>query len=197
MFQIRFLVTHIYSLFDGLPELNETKTETNETWNIFRIAFNISAIEPTIDTYRDQLMHLSRLNIDKPQAQLYKPSEFKTFPLRVALGLMHSNFKLLWKPCMESIESFAHGLTIEDFWPVFLTKIKSINKYLEEVGKQRLDEEEQGILAGLRKGLFKKGDKEPDFLKFRIMLWNCMAEFPDVVHQKNRDVVPIFFDFIE
>ena len=35
-----------------------------------------------------------------------------------------------------------------------------------------------------------------DHANFRYLLWKAMAEFPEVVEQRSRDIVPLFFRFL-
>lgn len=38
--------------------------------------------------------------------------------------------------------------------------------------------------------------EKPDEVNFRFYLWKSMHLFPELCEKKNRDVVPLFFDFI-
>lgn len=38
--------------------------------------------------------------------------------------------------------------------------------------------------------------EKPDEVNFRFYLWKSMHLFPELCEKKNRDLVPLFFDFI-
>lgn len=38
--------------------------------------------------------------------------------------------------------------------------------------------------------------EKPDEVNFRFYLWKSMRLFPELCEKKNRDLVPLFFDFI-
>ncbi|XP_068083874.1 small subunit processome component 20 homolog [Anabrus simplex] len=40
-------------------------------------------------------------------------------------------------------------------------------------------------------------DDKPDYINYRILLWNALAEFPEVCEAKNRDLTPLFLSFVE
>ena len=38
--------------------------------------------------------------------------------------------------------------------------------------------------------------EKPDHVNFRFYLWKSMRLFSDLCEKKNRDIVPLFFDFM-
>lgn len=183
-----------------MDELNCIKTENNDVWKIFSICFDVESLEPNVSTYREQLKNLSHLNFDKPQSTLYKNTDFKTYPLRYLLGVLYMNFKLLWKPTIEIITSQANGMAVfEDFWQVFLNQLHVALKNIENVPDTAITANSNitcDFLSDLYTKIYGINDK-PDYHHYRLLLWNCMEEFPDLIHTKNRDVTTIFINFVK
>jgi U3 small nucleolar RNA-associated protein 20 len=40
-------------------------------------------------------------------------------PLRYFFGVLYENFKLIWTPVVELIQSYASSMKMNDFWSVF------------------------------------------------------------------------------
>ncbi|EFA12725.1 small subunit processome component 20 homolog [Tribolium castaneum] len=199
--EIRLVTAHLYSLFEDLPEFDLRHSSDPDTpkekFQIFTICYKIESIESQVQTYRDQLQNLEKLNFDKPQMIMCLKTEFRTIPLRYLCGTLYINFKLLWEPVVQIIEGHAHGLEIGEFWEVFGAELRTV------VGRVR-DEGEKGeefdakweVINELWKksGEFKSG---PDYANYRLLLWKALGLFPDIAEAKTRDVSDLLLDFIE
>lgn len=197
--QVRLLVSHIYSLFETLPELTENSVlEKPEDWNVFSICYNVENTESLVQTYRDQLQNLQKLSYDKPQGILCKNSDFQTIPLKYLLGVLYINFQLIWEPVISIITSYAHGMAINLFWEVFSKKLFETDEHI--LKNYKLGEISVGLDCGVINDLFRemyKIESAPDFVNYRQLLWKAMCEFPDIAEARNRDVAPLMLKFVE
>lgn len=194
--QVRLLTAHIYSLFNDLKELPSI-SET-ERWNIFNICYNVEATHAQVDTYRDILNNLEKLNFEKQQMTICKNTEFKLIPLRFFCGILYQNFQLLWDPVLNVISSHAHGLDISEFWPIFVAELKGCVSRIRNP-PEKLDvviSTNCSFLKEVYETTYTLNDK-PDFVNYRLLLWKGMLLFSDVAEARNRDVSELFLTFIE
>lgn len=194
--EVRLLTTHIYSLFNKVPNLN-LKNST-EDWNIFHICYAVESISPQVDTYRDQLQNLEKLSFEKQQMQMCKNTEFKLVPLRYLCGVLYMNFQLLWDPVSNIINSHAHGLNQTDFWLVFGKQLKFAAEHAKnKVTEKNIDLEcNCEFIKDLYFDMYKLEGK-PDYVNYRLLLWKTLFLFPEVAEAKTRDVSELFLKFIE
>jgi len=75
---------------------------------LFEICRQAEMIEPTIQTYRDKLVHLRKLDVMLEKNQL-PVGPYELVPLRYLLGNLSINFTLLWEPVKELVKSYAEG----------------------------------------------------------------------------------------
>lgn len=193
------MVTHIYSLFESLPELTEKSTlENPENWNVFTLCNNVEMTESLVQTYRDQLQNLQKLSYDKPQGILCQNTEFSSVPLKYLLGVLYINFQLLWQPVFAIITSYAQGMPAKVFWEVFSQKLFDTDKHLKEGCKIDAMQLCSGcdVIDDLCLESFTV-KTTPDFVNYRLLLWKAMCEFPEIAEARNRDVVPLALKFIE
>ncbi|KAJ8922427.1 hypothetical protein NQ315_004373 [Exocentrus adspersus] len=192
--EVRLLTSHIYSFFDNLAEF-KLKYSTNpdakeEKWRVFSICYAVEAMEPQVDTYRNQLQNLEKFYYDQPQMLMCIQTDFKTIPLRYLCGALYINFQLLWEPVTKIIASHAGGLDINVFWGVFGKELKNVCdniRHPKEIDVYELDDRKCDALA----------DKvKPDFSNYRLLLWKAMSMFPDIAEAKTRDVSELVLEFI-
>lgn len=169
-----------------------------EDWSLFSICHKVECITPHVHTYREQLIHLDKLNFERPQVSLCKNTDFKTIPLRFLCGALYMNLNLLWDPLIKLIASHAAGLDINTFWNVYVEELKTavVNIMKEE----SIDEDVGNFGCDLLNGLFKNVysiSVKPDFRNYRIHLWKAMCLFPEIAEAKTRDVSVLLLDFIE
>ncbi|RZB39164.1 small subunit processome component 20 -like, partial [Asbolus verrucosus] len=128
--EIRLLTAHLYTFFEHLSEFDLKHSSDpdvpKEEFAVFSICYRVESIDPQVHTYRDQLQNLEKLNFDKPQMIMCNKTDFKTIPLRYLCGCLYINFKLLWDPVMNIIETHAHGLKVDEFWGVYGEELKKV-----------------------------------------------------------------------
>lgn len=200
---MRLLTTHIYTFFEAIPEFKLKHSDDPEVpvedFKVFSLCYRTESIDPQVDTYRDQLLALEKLNFDKPQMIMCNQTEFKTIPLRYLCGCSYMNFQLLWDPISKMIETHAHGLEINTFWQIFGNELKSVNQNIDEqqvVNTIDVIQTKCDFLGDLYQDSQKITSK-PDFINHRLLLWKSMTEFADIAEAKTRDVAELLLNFIE
>nr|CAD7580891.1 unnamed protein product [Timema californicum] len=120
-------------------------------------------------------------------------------PLRYLLGVLFVNFQLLWKPVTRLVVSYARGLPSAEFWEVFHEQLSLAVQGV----KTPVESPTPGSLTLKCDALddvytrLNYLDDKPDYVNYRILLWNAMMEFPEVCEQKNRNVVLLFLTYVQ
>lgn len=151
-----------------------------------------------MQTYRDQLQNLQKLSYDKSQGILCKNTEFNDIPLRYLLGVLYINFQLVWEPVIGILNTYAHGMPINNFWEIFVEQLKFCDKQIKNPSKfeDKNISTDYKFLKELHNKEFKI-ESVPDFVNYRQLLWKAMCEFADIAEARNRDVTPLLISFIE
>ncbi|KAI4482212.1 hypothetical protein M0804_008763 [Polistes exclamans] len=184
---IRLVVTHIYSLFANVEGIMLSKENIDK--NPLDLIYLAESTPPTIQKYRDKLLHLQSLTFDNNAITNLDPKYYE-IPLRYLLGNLYINFSLLWDPVNNIIASYANKACTQ-FWPVFLSELKdasATNKTYQEI--YRCD-----IIESLKLEIYKIDDK-PDSNNYQILLWKCMSNFVNYCEMKNRDLTSFFIEFV-
>ncbi|KAK3603374.1 hypothetical protein CHS0354_025985 [Potamilus streckersoni] len=210
--QVRLLTLHILSQFEMiLPNCDQ---DAEIPMDIFRICLEVEKIEPVLNTYRERLLHLRKLEYNT--VQKYLPiGPFQQVPLQVLIGNLFVSFKLLWEPTRELIASHAKGLSKALFWEVFSPQLQLASQCAEKsTHMQKMEQQLSGDgvedKGGLRNQvettitsvftlLLRKTSEEeraPDFLNFRNQLWSSMQLFPEHCQSSSKEFVPLFFQFL-
>ncbi|XP_063868491.1 small subunit processome component 20 homolog [Scylla paramamosain] len=204
--QVRLLVLHIFSLFPvKLPALPED-TETVES--MFQVMLKAECVAITPWEYKNRLRHLSLLDAEHVAPHLPTCGTFREAPLLLFLGQLYINFKDIWGPVLKAISSFAHSLPDHHFWPLWFSQLTIASHLTKQVlqGKEADPDTDLGLETEVlgdvfhhlsSHGGFAQIPLKPDHLNYRNLLWRAMAMFPDVCEARNRDVVPLFFSFLE
>ncbi|KOX69407.1 Small subunit processome component 20 like protein [Melipona quadrifasciata] len=79
----------------------------------------------------------------------------------------------------------------EQFWPIFLTELKS-NREVTIDYKPLF---ECKVIFEIENAIQICSDK-PDYENHKILLWKCMTNFSHFCEMKNRDVTGLFIDFV-
>lgn len=198
--KIRFLTTHIFTLFENESEDSET-CSNNIPSSVFQLCFASESIPPTVQDYRQKLQHLQNLEYEATRASLSQNSEFHKVPLHHLLGTLYINFQLLWEPTGKLISSYAHGMQLSDFWSVFGDQLRLAAVQIKApLVTENLTEScslfKNEFLQQSYVSLNEMNDK-PDYVNYRILLWKTFAEFPEICEVKNKEISPIFLSFME
>ncbi|XP_069175512.1 small subunit processome component 20 homolog [Procambarus clarkii] len=204
--QVRLLVTHIFSLFPvTLPPPPENMGIVE---NMFQIMLKAECVEVTPWAYKDRLRYLSMVDAD--HVVYHRPicGTFDQAPLLLLLGQLYINYKDVWNSVLQGISSYAHSLKTDMFWPLWFSRLKIASYNTSQVlqGKTVDPQEdlffENEILLNVVQNVsthhgFKNLPLKPDYLNYRDLLWRAMKKFPDICEAKSRDLVPLFFNFLE
>ncbi|CAG2053152.1 unnamed protein product [Timema podura] len=188
---VRLVTLHIFSLFERSTH-NTSSNLVLKEWSIFSQCLAAESVLPTVQDYRDKLQQLQALSYETVASSLTCNSAYSQVPLRYLLGVLFVNFQLLWKPVTRLVVSYARGLPSAEFWEVFHEQLS-----LAVQGVKMLVENPTPVPLGLKcdvlNNLYTRLnylDDKPDYVNYRILLWNAMTEFPEVCEQKNRNEKP-------
>lgn len=122
--------------------------------SVFDVCLLAESIVPSVHNYRQKIIHLQKLNHEHVARYLpadgsldlvrfffrwclssiskYYPRFLFYFvfwnvqvPLKYLLGVVYTNFSLIWKPLMDLLASHARGLPIDTFWSLFSNCLQS------------------------------------------------------------------------
>ncbi|KAM6961562.1 LOW QUALITY PROTEIN: small subunit processome component 20 homolog [Tautogolabrus adspersus] len=215
--KIRLLTLRILSQFEAeLPPLAEGE-ENVEVQPVFAVCLQAELVPASVQDYREKLLHLRKLRQDLVQRSLPQgPADtFQQVPLRYLIAMLFVNFKPLWDPVIELLVSHARGMDNKEFWRVYYENLEMVagiaEKELQE-SEEDDDEEESGLQGEPGCEVIESGDlgvlfleqvkltlnpnERTDFPNFRSLLWRSMAQFPDRVEPRSRELSPLLLRFI-
>ncbi|XP_044013798.1 small subunit processome component 20 homolog [Aphidius gifuensis] len=193
--KVRLTVCHIYSLFSTLDDLFADNNDDNN--NVLKRLFIAENIDVLVQTYRERLIHIQALAFETKLIKNFNP-KYLSIPLRFLLGNFYVNFSLLWNPVSKIVSSYADE-NFDQFWTIFLEELK------KEVDSNHLtiDTISDGFFSSFNCDVLTDfvekltiTDK-PDHQNYKVLLWTSMHEFSEYAEMKNRDVTPIFIDYVE
>ncbi|KAM3588219.1 uncharacterized protein V6R79_024222 [Siganus canaliculatus] len=188
---------------------------------VFAVCLQAELVPASVQDYREKLLHLRKLRHDLVQRSVPQGplATFQQVPLRYLIAMLFVNFRPLWDAVIELLVSHARGMDNKDFWRVYHEHLEMVadlaEKELQEDGEDDDDdEEEEGRGAEPEPGcdVIESGDvgvlfleelkvtsdpsERTDFSNFRSLLWRAMAEFPDRVEPRSRELSPLLLRFI-
>ncbi|XP_017786283.1 PREDICTED: small subunit processome component 20 homolog [Nicrophorus vespilloides] len=189
---IRLLTCHVYTLFEQClsNEINR------DDLNIFNLCYNVESITAQVDTYRDQLYSLEKLSFEKQESS--SSLDYKFVAVRYMSGVLYMNFKLLWEPTVKLIQSHAHRMDKNEFWPVYVEILKQANGFVQNPPSSFIEclNVEFDLINDLYRNNYEIKDK-PDFNNHRRYLWKALAQFPEYAESKSKDISQLLLDFIK
>ena len=191
---MRKLTTHIFTLFNHLEKLEID----DDTMTLFDVLYNIECIEPTIKSYRDQIMLIQKLGYETKFFQNIRENYLKIDALRYLSSLYFINFNLLWDPANDIIQSYSENMAINDLWEIYKRQIEfsTIIGSKEQENKNRCIKSDSPIINEYWSSLCITNDKV-DFLNYRWLLLKYLSNYKRILEAKNRDIVGLFFDFLQ
>lgn len=174
--KVRHLTSQILSSFDHHKK-------------IYSIFEQIEEIEPTIQTYRDQILLLQKLDYDSCVA--LKDPKFAEDALRFSLGFLHVNFQPLWGTIQELIESYATNFEVNVFWNVFIGQLRNISENDEP---EIYCDENRFIQERIRN--FTAISDRYDAIAYRVKLLKILSDTKtSICDVKQKDIVEFFYNF--
>lgn len=175
--KVRLLTSQILSSFEHHKSL-------------YSIFTRIEEIEPTIQTYRDQILLLQKLDYDSCVA--LKDAKCAEDAVRFCLGFLHVNFQPLWETIQEIIESYAANFEINTFWSVYLHQLKEISIESKE---PEIYENDNGFIQEKIREFTNISDRY-DAIAYRVKLLKILTDTKtSVCDVKQKDLVEFFYKF--
>ncbi|KAM6895649.1 small subunit processome component 20 homolog [Xenentodon cancila] len=217
--KIRLLTLRIFSQFEAeLPPQMEAE-ENAEVQPVFAVCLQAELVPASVQDYREKLLHLRKLRHDLVQRSLPTgpPGTFQQVPLRYLIAMLFVNFRPLWDAVTELLVSHARGMDNKDFWRVYHEHLEMVaelaEKELQEDDESEGEEEESGLRREPGCDVIESGDvgvlfldqlksnsdpsERTDFPNFRSLLWRAMAQFPERVEARSRELTPLLLRFIK
>ncbi|XP_066524697.1 small subunit processome component 20 homolog [Hoplias malabaricus] len=215
--KIRFLTLRIMSHFEAeLPKPTEGE-DSLSVQTVFAICLQAEQVPATVQDYREKLLHLRKLRHDLVQPCLPQ-GHFHQVPLRYLIAMLFVNFRPLWDAVIDLLATHARSMDNKEFWKVFYEHLEMVAGLAE---KELLEEDEDdgsnrsevsGRVRGPGTDVLESGDvgvlfleelekvdslsERTDFTNFRGLLWRAMAQFPDRVEPRSRELSPLLLRFI-
>lgn len=216
--KIRLLSLRIMSNFEAdLPAQGEDSTSVQ---TVFRICLQAEQIPATVQDYREKLLHLRKLRHDLVQPCLPR-GPFHEIPLRYLIAMLFVNFRPLWDAVIDLLVSHAKEMDNKSFWKVYYEHLEMVAGLAEEelqMNNDEDDDDEEGggknrvQIRGPGTDVIDSGDvgvlfleqldqaadpsERTDFTNFRNLLWKAMAQFPERVEPRSRELSPLLLRFI-
>ncbi|XP_047431848.1 small subunit processome component 20 homolog isoform X2 [Mugil cephalus] len=214
--KIRLLTLRIFSQFEAqLPHQAEGEDNV-EVQPVFAVCLQAELVPASVQDYREKLLHLRKLRHDLVPRSLPQgpPGTFQQVPLRYLIAMLFVNFRPLWDPVIELLVSHAKGMDNKEFWRVYHEQLEIVAGIAEKELEEDDESDEEGsdlhgepgcdvIESGDVGVLFLdqlKSTSDPndrtDFPNFRSLLWRAMAQFPERVEPRSRELSPLLLRFI-
>ncbi|XP_018603010.1 small subunit processome component 20 homolog [Scleropages formosus] len=216
--KIRLLTLRIFTHFEAeLPDHTEGE-EDSETQTAFAVCLQAELVPATVHDYREKLLHLRKLRHDLVQRVLPR-GPFQEVPLRYLIAMLFINFSPLWDPVIELLATHAREMENKAFWKVFHEHLEMVALLAEKELREDDDhadgegsDESAGKTACSGLDVVQSGDvgvlflqqfdcaletnERTDFTNFRFLLWKAMAQFPERVEPRSRELSPLLLRFI-
>ncbi|XP_072529293.1 small subunit processome component 20 homolog [Salminus brasiliensis] len=218
--KVRLLTLRIMSHFEAeLPKPVEGE-DSASMQTVFAICMQAEQVPATVQDYREKLLHLRKLRHDLVQPCLPQ-GPFKQVPLRYLIAMLFINFRPLWDAVIDLIASYAREMDNKDFWKIYYEHLelvaglaenellteeddddddnetgKQVSGRTREPGTDVLESGDVGVLFLEQLEQARSSNDRTDFTNFRSLLWKAMAQFPDRVEPRSRELSPLLLRFI-
>lgn len=195
---IRLITSHVFLQFSHKLKVGITHQGTS----IYELFHEVESIIPSVQSYREQLLHLQKIEAS-PQlyetiTKEYEPCKYD--PLKYMLGYLYVNFSLLWKPLMELVQTHASELDLNEFWPIFESKINETTKLVRRSDNSGGNVNDvfgpDSIIQMEYSSAGESNERAADLINYRILLWRLIPTLGMTREIKNREIVTVFLDFI-
>ncbi|XP_043943711.1 small subunit processome component 20 homolog [Protopterus annectens] len=207
--KVRLLTLRLLNHFEVELLRTSEDDEVMGSKSVFDVMLQAELVATTIHDYREKLLHLRKLRHDVVQP-LIPGARFVEVPLRYLLAMLYINFSHLWDPVIELIISFANEMNNKAFWNVYYEHLEKAaclaekelrDEQEEELSSSNLEDSERGkrdvtTLYFQHLKLAVDISERTDFSNFRFLLWKAMAQFPERVEPRSRELSPLFLRFI-
>lgn len=192
--EIRLLTLQVLACFD---HLKVAVMHDSDDESLFTVLKRIEEITPNIQTYRDQVLLLQKIEYDSTYFQIVRDTPYVEDALRFTLGLLNAKFQLLFDPTKAVLESFIEGCDLDFFWRIYKEQlVSSIEQKIDnsETNATITDNEfindDFAELAVLR-------NKNYDPIIYRVRLWKVLSDSKSSIQdRKHKDLVELFMNFL-
>uniref|UniRef100_A0A4W6DX43 UTP20 small subunit processome component n=1 Tax=Lates calcarifer TaxID=8187 RepID=A0A4W6DX43_LATCA len=195
--KIRLLTLRILSQFEAeLPPQTEVQLSVQP---VFAVCLQAELVPASVQDYREKLLHLRKLRHDLVQRSLPQgpPGTFQQVPLRYLTAMLFINFRPLWDAVIELLVSHARGMDNKNFWTVYHEHLEMVAGLAGKApGCDVIESGDVGVLFLEQLKLICDPNERTDFPNFRSLLWRAMAQFPDRVEPRSRELSPLLLRFI-
>ncbi|KAJ1163535.1 hypothetical protein NDU88_003993 [Pleurodeles waltl] len=208
--KVRLLTIRILNHFETQLRANPESAGAEEHQSVFAILLQAELVPATVHDYREKLLHLRRLRHDLVSSSVSN-GPFQEVPIRYLLAMLYINFSPLWDPAIELITSHANGMENKVFWKIYYEHLDKSSLHSEKELQDELKDEQNfsedddgktveeggvGFLYLKQLKLQTETDDRTDYTNFRFLLWKAMAEFPERVEPRSRELSPLLLRFI-
>lgn len=192
--QIRLLTLQILSQFD---HLKIAKMLDSDDESLFTILRKIEEITPTIQTCRDQVLLLQKIEYDSTYFQLIRDTPYILDAMKFCLGFLNTKFQLLFEPTKAVLESYIEGFDLDVYWNLYKEQLNSsIEQKIESSETDNKVTSNDFINANFLEFCIMK-DKAYDPIMYRVRLWQVLSETKTTIHdRKQKDIVEMFIQFL-
>uniref|UniRef100_A0AAR2JK74 UTP20 small subunit processome component n=1 Tax=Pygocentrus nattereri TaxID=42514 RepID=A0AAR2JK74_PYGNA len=187
--KIRLLTLRIMSHFE--VELPKPGEDSSSTQTVFAICLQAEQIPATVQDYREKLLYLRKLRHDLVQPCLPQ-GPFCEVPLRYLIAMLFVNFRPLWDNQLQKEEDEDE----EEDGGGGGGNPNDGSGQARCQGTDVIDSGDVGVLFLEELELSDSSSDRTDFTNFRSLLWKAMAQFPDRVEPRSRELSPLLLRFI-
>lgn len=194
---VRRTTAHLFDQFSNDLGFDDERS-------IYKVFYGVESIEPTIHTYREQLLLFQQIEPTQHLINALQKAHapLKYDPIKYLLGILYINFNLLWKPISALITAYFDEVDIEEFWTLYKAKIDETtllqrNAHNDDIHEDAAFIDADSCLATEYKNIWLSTERAMDLVNYRIQLWQLIPKLGMLREIKNREIVTIFLDFVE
>ncbi|KAF8770179.1 Small subunit processome component 20 like protein [Argiope bruennichi] len=179
---VRLFTLRILKSFDLQEQQGKNKVSS-----VFSICFEAENISLDVQTYREKLKWLRKLEyefIEKNLPPSYAEPITKA-AIHYLLGMLYVNFKLLWDPSINILQTYANAAP-QLFWDIFYPHLE---KSFEQCVRFNSGEDVYPVSES-------SSNEKVDIFNHHTLLWKAMEGFHDLVERKNKVLVPMLLQFM-
>jgi U3 small nucleolar RNA-associated protein 20 len=138
-----------------------------------------------LSSFKTKLNLLQRVDYERVAPTLKHNAALARVPLNYLLGVLYTNFTLLWEPVARLVAGYGNGMPRDAFWPTFGGQLR------------RASADVRDQLSAIRRGEWVRhpdASRRVDWINYRNQLWGVMGRFAGVAESKNRELVAVFLD---
>jgi len=149
---------------------------------VFESLLSAEQCAESLTSYKDKLNQLEKVDFARISRVLAENDFLSLAPVHYLLGLLYTNFTLMWSPVMDLLANYGNGMKRDIFWQVMGDKLKAADKDIVD------------MIENIKEGKSVTDEQRIDYINYRNHLWDILARFPQTAEAKNRELVPLFLD---